>query len=113
MPECPKWAPLGAEWARPEGRPLGPGTHIIGNCSGEMPEWSNGLAWNASRLARVSRVRIPVSPPPQIGLHLTNASRTEPPSSDCATIWGPASKNTPSSSRLAFFEELLADRVES
>ena len=30
---------------------------------GEVPEWSNGLAWNASMLETASRVRIPVSPP--------------------------------------------------
>jgi hypothetical protein len=30
---------------------------------GEMPEWSIGLAWKASELARVPGVRIPLSPP--------------------------------------------------
>ena len=32
------------------------------NYSGEVPEWLNGLPWKGSVLARVPRVRIPLSP---------------------------------------------------
>ena len=34
--------------------------------NGEMSEWSNEQAWKVCILARVSRVRIPLSPLPQV-----------------------------------------------